>query len=77
MSKNKNKSENVAYNTIKKIRGDWGNINPVTKIINNKKHEYHFPDSYYDYEKDEEQESRYDREQKIESTIDFDEWGEW
>ena len=25
------------YNTIKKMRGNWGQINPVTKVIPNKK----------------------------------------
>lgn len=25
------------YEAIKKIRGDWGNVNPVTKVIPNKK----------------------------------------
>lgn len=25
------------YETLKKIRNDWGNVNPVTKVIPNKK----------------------------------------
>ena len=33
----KKKEENTTYETIRKIRGDWGNVNPVTKIIPNKK----------------------------------------
>jgi hypothetical protein len=39
MSKKKNSisNSNPTYEVIKKIRGDWGNINPVTKIIPNKK----------------------------------------
>ena len=28
---------NPNYEAWKKIRGDWGNISPVTKIIRNKK----------------------------------------
>lgn len=40
------------YRVIKKIRNDWGNINPVTKIIPNKKKNYideSYFDEYYDY----------------------------
>lgn len=33
----KKKEKNATYETIRKIRGDWGNVNPVTKIIPNKK----------------------------------------
>ena len=33
----KKKEENATYETIRKMRGDWGNVNPVTKIIPNKK----------------------------------------
>lgn len=33
----KKKEENMTYETIRKMRGDWGNVNPVTKIIPNKK----------------------------------------
>lgn len=32
-----NKKKNSSYEAWRKIRGDWGNINPVTKIIPNKK----------------------------------------
>ena len=39
MSKNKKKNleSNPTYEAIRKIRGDWGNISPVTKVIENKK----------------------------------------
>lgn len=39
MSKNKKKNLNSTptYEVVRKIRGDWGDINPVTKIIPNKK----------------------------------------
>ena len=39
MSKNKKKnvSSNPTDEVVRKIRGDWGDINPVTKIIPNKK----------------------------------------
>ena len=39
MSKNKKKNLKTSptYEAIRKIRGDWGDINPVTKIIPNKK----------------------------------------
>lgn len=39
MSKNKKKNlnSNPTYEVVKKIRGDWGDISPVTKIIPNKK----------------------------------------
>ena len=33
----KNQELNPNYEAWKKIRGDWGNISPVTKIIRNKK----------------------------------------
>lgn len=68
MKKQKSVSQNTisTYNTLKKMRGDWGNLNPVTHCIENKKKNYEFPDSYYD-----------DREEEIENTIDLDEWGEW
>lgn len=69
MRKQKVNSNTISiYNTLRKMRQDWGNINPVTKVICNKKHEYQFPDSYYDYET---------REEEIENTIDLDEWGDW
>ena len=34
--KKKNSAE-TTYKVVRKMRGDWGNINPVTKIIPNKK----------------------------------------
>ena len=39
MSKNKKKNlnSNPTYEVVRKIRGDWGDISPVTKIIPNKK----------------------------------------
>ena len=37
MSKRKTNPTISTYNTIKKMRGDWGQINPITKIIPNKK----------------------------------------
>lgn len=39
MSKNKKKNlnSNPTYEVVRKIRGDWGDVNPVTKIIPNKK----------------------------------------
>jgi hypothetical protein len=39
MSKKKNNisNSNPTYEVVKKIRGDWGDISPVTKIIPNKK----------------------------------------
>lgn len=40
-------NNNTTYKTIKKIRGDWGAINPVTKIIPNKKKDY-INESYFD-----------------------------
>lgn len=46
---NGNKSTISTYNTIKKIRNDWGNVNPITKVIPNKKKDYEYPDNYYDY----------------------------
>lgn len=49
------------YKTISKMRGDWGNINPVTKVIRDRKREYQFPDSYYDYDDYDEYESHYNR----------------
>ena len=46
MSKKKN--TNSTYETIRHIRGDWGNINPVTKIIPNKKRNYVPDEDDYD-----------------------------
>ena len=39
MSKKKNNisKSNPTYEVVKKIRGDWNGVNPVTKIIPNKK----------------------------------------
>ena len=38
MSKKKKRTDVPdCYEAIRKIRGDWGAINPVTKIITNKK----------------------------------------
>jgi len=54
------------YKTIKKMRGSWGNLNPVTKVYKDRKKNYKYPDSYYD-----------DREEEIEDTIDLDEWCDW
>ncbi len=62
-----NPSTISTYKTIKKIRNDFGNLNPVTRRINNRKRDYQYPDSYYDY----------DTQEKIEDTIDLNEWGEW
>lgn len=65
------------YKTVKRIRGSWGNINPVTKVIKNKKREYQFPDSYYDDWGDYEYESHYNREEEIENSINLDEWSDY
>ena len=40
------------YETVRRIRGTFGDISPVTKIIPNKKHDY-IPDEY-DYDSFEE-----------------------
>lgn len=53
---------NSTYETIRKIRGDWGSINPVTKIIPNKKKNYDFD---------------IEREWEIENTIDLDDWSDY
>ena len=60
--KNKNQNTNSTYEVVRKMRGDWGNVNPVTKIIPNKKKNYDFDT---------------EREYIIESTIDFDEWSDY
>lgn len=31
------KDINTTYEVIRKMRGDWGTVNPVTKVIPNKK----------------------------------------
>lgn len=51
MSK-KNKSTNSTYEVIRKMRGDWGAISPVTKIIENKKKNFKIKHKgkQYDYE---------------------------
>jgi len=54
------------YKTIKKMRGSWGNLNPITKVYKDKKKNYEYPDSYYD-----------DRKEGIEDTIDLNEWCDW
>lgn len=33
----KKKEKNATYEIIRKMRGDLGNVNPITKIIPNKK----------------------------------------
>ena len=33
----KQEDVNSTYHIVKKIRGDWGEVNPITKIIPNKK----------------------------------------
>jgi hypothetical protein len=48
MSKRKTNPAISTYRAIKKIRGDWGQINPVTKIIPNKKKNY-IPDEYDEF----------------------------
>lgn len=36
----KEKDKNSTYESAKKIRGDWNGINPVTRIIPDKKKKY-------------------------------------
>lgn len=33
----KKKETNTTYEVVRKMRGDWGTINPITKVIPNKK----------------------------------------
>ena len=33
----KKKETNTTYEVVRKMRGDWGAVNPVTKVIPNKK----------------------------------------
>jgi len=33
----KKKETNTTYEIVRKIRGDWGAVNPITKVIPNKK----------------------------------------
>lgn len=50
---NSKNSTDSAYNAYKTIRNTWGNINPVTKIIQNKKKKSKAKDKKqrrYDYE---------------------------
>lgn len=56
------KTNNSTYETTRKIRGDWGSVNPVTKIIPNKKKNYDFD---------------IEREWEIENTIDLDDWSDY
>lgn len=37
MKNKKKKNENSTFQVMRKIRNDWGNVNPVTKVIPNKK----------------------------------------
>ena len=55
---------------IRKQRGDWGAINPVTKVIPNKKRNY-IPDEYDEYY------SIDDCNRDIEDSIDIDEWSDY
>ena len=71
MSK-KNKKVNTTYEVIRHIHGDWGNVNPVTKIIPNKKKNY-IPDDYNEYYSN----NDFEREYHIESTIDLDDWSDY
>ena len=57
-------------NYIRKQRGDWGAINPVTKVIPNKKRNY-IPNEYDEYY------SMDDRNRDIEDSIDLDEWSDY
>ena len=42
------KNKNTTYETLRHMRGSWGNVNPVTKIIPNKKKGY-IPDEYDEF----------------------------
>ena len=33
----KKNNTNTTYEVVRKMRGDWGTVNPVTKVIPNKK----------------------------------------
>ena len=57
-------------NYIRKQRGDGGAINPVTKVIPNKKRNY-IPDEYDEYY------SMDDCNRDIEDSIDLDEWSDY
>lgn len=57
MSKNNKQHANSTYETIRHMRGSWGNVKPVTKVIPNKKKDY---SPLYDYyEEDEYEPGRY------------------
>lgn len=75
MSK-KNKKVNTTYEVLRHMRGDWGNVNPVTKIIPNKKKNY-IPDEYDEYYSIDDCNNDIEREYRIESTIDFDDWSDY
>ena len=58
---NKKKNTNSTYEVVRKIRGDWGNVNPVTKVIPNKKKDYDFGyEREYEIETYEDWEDYYD-----------------
>ena len=60
MKKQKTNPSTIStYNTIKKIRRDWGEINPITRRIENKKKGYEYPDDFYDYDYDDEMKEGY------------------
>ena len=71
---NKKKEINSTYEVVRKMRGDWGSVNPVTKVIPNKKKNYEYGDEYYSVD-----DCCHDleREWKIESTIDLDDWSDY
>lgn len=48
MSKSNKQHTNSTYETIRHMRGSWGNINPVTKVIPNKKKGY-VPNEYDEF----------------------------
>lgn len=71
------KKNNSTYETIRKMRGDWGNINPVTKVIPNKKKNYQFDDDYYNmddcnYDLEHLRADRYE-----EDDYSFEDWGDY
>lgn len=61
MSKKNKKNTNSTYEVVRKIRGDWGAVNPVTKVIPNKKKDYDFAyEREYEIETYEDWEDYYD-----------------
>ena len=48
----KKKETSTTYEIVRKVRGDWGAVNPVTKVIPNKKkdHKIKHKRKEYDYE---------------------------